>query len=116
VKNSFKIKKTLIIKFQHKFADRLCGLVIRVPGYRSRDPGFDSRRYQIFLEVVGPLSLVRITEELLEWKSSGSESRKKRLTAVGICCAKKRHSVSAKVGANLADMQRPLGKYSLLAE
>jgi hypothetical protein len=24
----------------------------------------------------GPLSLVRITEELLQWKSSGSESRK----------------------------------------
>jgi hypothetical protein len=28
--------------------DRLCGLVVRVPGYRSRDPGFDSRSYQIF--------------------------------------------------------------------
>jgi hypothetical protein len=46
--------------------------VVRVPGYRSRDPGFDSRRYQIFFEVValerGPLNLVRITEELLEWK------------------------------------------------
>jgi hypothetical protein len=26
-----------------------CGLVVRVRGYRSRDPGFDSRRYQIFL-------------------------------------------------------------------
>jgi hypothetical protein len=24
------------------------GLVVRVPGYRSRDPGFDFRRYQIF--------------------------------------------------------------------
>jgi hypothetical protein len=31
----------------------------------------------------GLLSLVRITEELLEWKSSGSGSRKLRLTAVG---------------------------------
>jgi hypothetical protein len=30
------------------------------------------------------LSLVRITEELLEWKSSGFWSRKSRLTAVGI--------------------------------
>jgi hypothetical protein len=54
---------------------RLCGLVVRVPGYRSRGPGFDSRRYQFFGEVVGlergPLSLVRITEGLLEWKSSG---------------------------------------------
>jgi hypothetical protein len=31
--------------------------------------------------------LVRITEELLEWKSSGSGSRNPRLTAVGIRCA-----------------------------
>jgi hypothetical protein len=56
--------------------DRLCGLVFRVPGYKSRGPGFDSWRYQIFWDVVGlergPLSLVRIIEELLEWKSSGS--------------------------------------------
>jgi hypothetical protein len=56
--------------------DRFYGLMVRVPGYRSRDPGFDSRRYQIFWKVVGlergPLSLVRIIEELLEWKSSGS--------------------------------------------
>jgi hypothetical protein len=27
------------------FSDRLCGLVVKVPGYRSRGPGFDSRRY-----------------------------------------------------------------------
>jgi hypothetical protein len=35
----------------------------------------DSQRYQIFWEVVGlergPLILLRIIEELLEWKSSG---------------------------------------------
>jgi hypothetical protein len=52
--------------------EHLCGLLVRVPGHRSRDPWFDSWRYQIFWEVVGlergPLSLVRITEELLEWK------------------------------------------------
>jgi hypothetical protein len=49
--------------------NRLCGLVVRVYGYRSRGPGFCSRRFQIFRETVGlerdPLSLVRITEELL---------------------------------------------------
>ena len=28
--------------------DRLCGLVVRVFGYRYRGLGFDSRRYQIF--------------------------------------------------------------------
>jgi hypothetical protein len=65
--------------------------VVRVPGYRSRDPGFDSRRYHIFWEVVGlergTLSLMSITEELLEWKRSGSESIKPRLTAVRIRCA-----------------------------
>jgi hypothetical protein len=70
---------------------RLCGLVVRVPGYRYRDPRFDSRSYQTFWEVVGlergPLSFVRITEELLEWKSSGSGCRKQRLTVVGIRCA-----------------------------
>jgi hypothetical protein len=56
--------------------DRFCGLVVRVPGYRSRYPRFDPRGYQIFLEVVGlergPLSLVSIIEEVLEWKSGGS--------------------------------------------
>jgi hypothetical protein len=47
--------------------------VARVPGYRCyrfRGLGFDSRRYQVFWEVVGlerdPLSVVKIIEELLE--------------------------------------------------
>ena len=49
---------------------RLCGLVVRVSGYRYRGLGFDSRHYQIFWVVVGlergPLSLVRSIVELLE--------------------------------------------------
>ena len=52
--------------------DRLCGLVVRVSGFRYIGPGFDPRRYQIFWVVVGlergPLSLVRSIEELLERK------------------------------------------------
>ena len=52
------------------YADRLCGLVVRVSGYRYRGLGFDSRRYQTSWVVVGlergPLSLVRSIEELLE--------------------------------------------------
>jgi hypothetical protein len=50
--------------------------VIRVPGYRSSGPGFDSRRYHIFREVVGlkrgPVSLVSTIELLLGRNSSGS--------------------------------------------
>jgi hypothetical protein len=50
--------------------------VVRVPGYRSRGPGFDSRCNQIFWEVMGleraPLSLVSTNEELLGRNSSGS--------------------------------------------
>jgi hypothetical protein len=51
---------------------RLCGLVVRVPGYRSRGSEFNYQRYQIFSVVVGlkrdELSLVRINEELCEIK------------------------------------------------
>jgi hypothetical protein len=53
-----------------EYVDRLFGLVVRVSGYRSRGPGPDSQRYQIFRELVGlelgPPSLVRIYEEHLE--------------------------------------------------
>jgi hypothetical protein len=45
----------------YTYINRLCGLVVRVPGYRSRSLGFDSR-HQILWEVVGlersPLSLI----------------------------------------------------------
>jgi hypothetical protein len=60
--------------------DRLCGLVVRIPGYRSRGPGFDPRHYEIFREVMdlerGP-SVVSTIEELLGRKStnSGLENR-----------------------------------------
>ena len=71
---------------------RLCGLVVRVSGYRYRGPGFDPRRYQLFWVVSGlergPLSLVR-SNWGATWikKSSGSRFRKQRLTAVGTRCA-----------------------------
>jgi hypothetical protein len=66
-----------------QYADRLCGLVVRVPGYRSREPGFDYRRYQIFWEVVGleqgPLSLMRIIEKLLVlWRNSSGSGLENR--------------------------------------
>jgi hypothetical protein len=72
-----RVKKLSLKNFEKYIGnDRLCGLVVRVSGYRSRGLGFDSRAYQIFWEVGGmergPVSLVRANEELLEWKSSSS--------------------------------------------
>jgi hypothetical protein len=62
--------------------DRLCGLVVRVPGYLSRDPGSIPGATTFFLKVVGLerglLSLESTAEELLERKSSGSTLEKTR--------------------------------------
>jgi hypothetical protein len=67
----------------------------------------------------GPHGLVRITEELLEWKSSDSGSRKLRLTAVGIRWAdhatptirKSWHQLRLEVA-----VCRSVGRYSYLAD
>jgi hypothetical protein len=53
--------------------DRLCGLVVRVSGYRFGGPGSipgTTRKKVVGLER-GPLSLVSTTEELLDKKRSG---------------------------------------------
>jgi hypothetical protein len=44
----FTTKQFFFFKLHIPVSDCLCGLVDRVPGYRSRDPGFDYRHYQIF--------------------------------------------------------------------
>ena len=40
--------RLLISPESHFVIHTLCGLVVRVSGYRYRGLGFDSRRYQIF--------------------------------------------------------------------
>jgi hypothetical protein len=53
------------------YIDRLCGLVVRVLGYRSGGPGSvpgtTRKKHVVGLER-GPLSLVSTTEELLDRK------------------------------------------------
>jgi hypothetical protein len=51
--------------------DRLCGLVVRVLGYRSGGPGSipgTTRKKEIVGLERGPLSLMSTTEELLDRK------------------------------------------------
>jgi hypothetical protein len=65
--------------------DRLCGLVVRVLGYRSGGPGSISgttRKKVVGLER-GPLSLMSTTEELLDRKVAANVQKTEN-TAVGI--------------------------------
>jgi hypothetical protein len=78
---------TLILdKLRTPNCDRLFGLVVRVPGYRFRGPGFDSRCYQIFWELLslerGTLRFLSTIEELFGRNSSSKAEN----TAVGISC------------------------------
>jgi hypothetical protein len=54
----------------NSFNDRLCGLVVRVRGYRSRGPGsFPGATIKKVVDLErGPFSLVSTTKELLDRK------------------------------------------------
>jgi hypothetical protein len=68
--------------------DRLCGLVVRVFGYRSGGPSSipGITRKKIVGPERGPLNLVTTTEELLDRKVAAPVYKTEN-TAVGICHA-----------------------------
>jgi hypothetical protein len=43
----------ILITLALSSSDRFCDLVVRVPGYTSRGPGFDFWHYEIFRKVGG---------------------------------------------------------------
>jgi hypothetical protein len=65
------MSSTVVLILVHAVSkDRLCGLVVRVPSYKSGGPGSipgTTRKKVVGLEW-GPLSLVSTTEELLHRK------------------------------------------------
>jgi hypothetical protein len=85
--------------------------VVRVPSYRSRGPGSDSRRYHIFWVLVGlergPLNFVSTTDELLGRNSSGFGLENWKYGLGDLLCWP-RHPLSSKIGTNFAEKWRSL--------
>jgi hypothetical protein len=99
--------------------DRLCGLVVRVSGYRSRGPGSDSRRFQIFWEAVvwngvHSASWGQLRSYLGEIVAA--PVKKTETTTGGIRCADHATPSIRKSWHYFANKRRSLGRHSSLAD
>jgi hypothetical protein len=75
MKTIFKRRSRRDLQVMRLLIDRLCGLVVRVLGYRSGGPGSipgTTRKQKVVGLERGPVSLVSTTEELLDRKVPAS--------------------------------------------
>jgi hypothetical protein len=101
-------------------SDRLCGLVVRVLGYRSGGPGsipgITRKKKRVVGLERGALNLVSTTEELLDRKVAASVWKTERIRPERTVTLTTRHPLPAQVGNRFADKRRSQARYSSLAD